>query len=80
MSEIKFEELTQAQVNQSWKMLQDGPLKAILKHAFDKKIEENRQKYDTLTDEKEFIKLQAFIGGLKDQASIIRNTKPPTAI
>ena len=73
---IKFENLTQQEINQVWTFLQNSALRAVLQHVFDKKIREARAGYDSCTKE-EFEGQRRYIDGLKDQAGHIKNTKPP---
>jgi len=73
---ITYESLSQAQINELWNLLQTTGLRAILEHEFNRKIADGRQAYDKCTAET-FEPQRRYLDGLKDQAGIVKNTKPP---
>ena len=76
-NEVKYEDLTQTEINDAWSMMRNGPLYVVLKHRFKTAIDEKHAKYHTI-DAKDFESHRCGIKHMEDLALTIEKQEPPT--
>ena len=77
--EIKFEHLSQQDIDAAVRLYKSSHIPVILKHLFDKQIAEQRDKYDNIPED-ELKAIQAAIKKMKDLRGVLKLEKPLTQI
>jgi len=76
MPEVKFEHLSQHEIDNAWKLYKNSPLRCIFLHLFNKRIDEQRKLYDKIEPE-DFKPHRQGIVKMQELADILKTDKTP---